>query len=159
MKNIVKDHLAQVNTIMKGAHGFSTFFLTYGKEFKVNFRKSFKEKGEKGLCYMNAFNLMHDSSGELTYVEGMASIFGVPLDHAWCVDSNGLVHDPTWNRFTLKGESIKQKDVDYFGVPFKSEFVIDTVVKRGFYGVIDNPQDGFPLLRGLVNKEEFLQRV
>jgi len=89
--------------------------------------------GRMGQCFANAFRLM--LSG-LQYVEGFAAGI-IPVLHAWLVDGEGRVIDPTWRT----GEV-------YFGVVFPAEFVIETVLARGRYGVLDNYERGFPLLRG-----------
>ena len=53
----------------------------------------------------------------LTYVEGTVYCYGVGIDHAWCVDWDGVVIDPTleadkdgklWDRITAT-----------LGVPFR----------------------------------------
>lgn len=61
-----------------------------------------------GQCYQNAYRLMDNRS--MTYCEGYAAIkgLGIPIAHAWVVDSDGFVIDPTWKDGT-----------EYFGVRFE----------------------------------------
>ena len=54
------------------------------------------EMGEMKACYRNAFLLALDQDWD--YVEGYATTteLGIPLMHAWCLDAEGRVVDPTW---------------------------------------------------------------
>lgn len=85
------------------------------------------DKGEQGLCYMNAGRIaMHDPSK--TYVEGFISVHGVPIQHAWLADENGHVIDPT-----LKdGKGVKA----YIGVPFKQDYVTKTALRTKYWGIL-----------------------
>jgi len=101
------------------------------------------KKGKMGQCYKNAYHLMDITPG-LTYVEGYAvsGDLPLPLMHAWCVDKNGVVYDSTWDN----GKS-------YLGVQFKREFVTKTILRRKVYGVMDDMDGGWPLLRGVPEEE------
>jgi len=55
--------------------------------------KGFK-RGKERMCFMNAYRLAA-SRGDLHYVEGYASHL-IPTHHAWVVDDDGNVIDPTW---------------------------------------------------------------
>lgn len=61
-------------------------------------------------CYDNAYWLATRSKGALRYVEGFATRY-ITCDHAWCIDADGTVVDPTWAE--LEGEI---KPSAYFGV-------------------------------------------
>lgn len=67
-------------------------------------------------CFATAARLADAHPGELYYVEGYADpgINGLafPLEHAWCVDGQGRVVDPTW----------APVGVAYLGVPLTPEF-------------------------------------
>jgi hypothetical protein len=124
---------------------FEEFVLENGKKFK-NHKEIKVERGKKGECFKNAFHLA-DNKG-LIYVEGVVTISGSPLPglHAWCVDKEGNVYDPT----------LEEAD-EYYGVPFDLMYVEKTILREKTYGVIDNYEMGFPLLRGehknFLNKE------
>ncbi len=94
-------------------------------------------------CFKNAAQLAFENS-KYTYVEGFANsgIIPFPMAHAWCVDDKGRTVDPTWK---TPGEA-------YIGIPFNTDFVRETVVGNGHWGIIPempsskyNPmKDGWP---------------
>lgn len=83
--------------------------------------------GKMGECYRNAWMLAQLK--DLHYCEGYAvsGMLKLPLEHAWCVDDEGKVYDPTW----LSGS-------DYFGVAFEDEVVSVVQVKAQHYGLLGN---------------------
>ena len=89
-------------------------------------------------CYHNAFTLARRARLGLRYVEGVAMPIGLcPLDHAWCVDADDRVVDPTWDH----------EGAGYFGVVFTIE-QLRTLHResRQFSMLWDHPRD-YPLLR------------
>lgn len=114
---------------------FEEFVLANGKRFKLNSSLVVK-RGKQGECFKNAFHLAE--SGDLIYVEGYATIkqIGFPFSHAWCVNDKNEVVDPTWG-----------DGKEYYGVIFDLDYVRKIILKRGKFGVIDNIEMGFPLLR------------
>ena len=115
---------------------FEDFVFQNGRSFTNHSKKTIK-RGKMKECFMNAYRLA-ESSGFI-YVEGFAiSSIGFPVLHAWCIDSNDNVYDPTWS-----------DGKEYFGVPFKIEYVLKTMLKRKSYGVIDNFECRFPLISGV----------
>lgn len=81
--------------------------------------------GKLGECYMNATHLAWRS--DLIYVEGIATSCGVPLEHAWCVDREGRVVDPTWT-------DVEERE--YVGVPVEQEYLFSLLEERKVYGVM-----------------------
>lgn len=83
---------------------------------------------------------------ELSYCEGFAISNEVAfvIAHAWLVDTQSQVIDPTWNENYV--------DPTYFGVVFTREFVGKVALKTKQYGILDNYyvdkyqilQEGFP---------------
>ena len=61
------------------------------------------------------------------------------LLHAWLVTPDGEVVDPTW----------RELGNEYYGVPFKLDYVTGTVLANEYYGVLDSWQTGWPLLQGI----------
>lgn len=62
---------------------------------------------------------------------------GHPVAHAWCVDPEHFVVDTTW-----------EEGKDYFGAPFRAEYVRRMAGARRDYPLIDSEEMGFPLLTG-----------
>lgn len=104
------------------------FLLKHGRSFAFD-NKSFTEAGEQQMCYKNAAEaVLWDDADDLIYCEGMVDAI-IPIDHAWLIDKNGKVIDPTLrNTGHING---------YFGVPFKREFLRKTVLNNKRYGVFD----------------------
>jgi hypothetical protein len=91
--------------------------------------------GKLGYCYQNALRAIADDPS-LTYVEGyaIATEIPVPLEHAWCVDTRGVVWDPTWNTSTAH----KPEVIQYFGMLMHPRFVSKINGITGYYGVLSN---------------------
>lgn len=84
------------------------------------------------LCFWNARSLQ-DSDSALRYVEGYAaSIFAI--HHAWCVDPEGRVIDPTW----------EEAGSAYLGVALTSDELAD--VPPGI-PALDDWERGWPILQ------------
>jgi hypothetical protein len=104
--------------------------LAHGVEHKAAGYKG--RRMEIKQCFKNATQLVLDRD-ELTYAEGFA-ISGdmlrigmlFPVHHAWAVDAEGIVHDPTF------------KDAQhgvYLGVPVDKEVLVTTMLRTRVYGV------------------------
>ena len=83
-------------------------------------------------CYYNAWQLALNEPRQWTYVEGLANSGVIPLEHAWVVDKDGNVHDPTWQEIDCATPS------DYFGVPFKVQFLNRMALKTEYAGIFCN---------------------
>lgn len=93
------------------------------------------EKGEAKLCFMNALHLSISNPG-WKYVEGFGASgsliemgIHMPMDHAWCIDENGLLVDNTWD---------KPETSLYRGIPMDPKVVMKHVLKTGYYGVFQS---------------------
>lgn len=76
-------------------------------------------------CFRNAGTLALEHKN-LTYVEGIA-VSIIPIHHAWCIDEQGRVVDPTW------------QDSDqclYLGIAFETEFMRECVIDSGHWGLM-----------------------
>lgn len=102
-------------------------------------------RGEPKSCYQNCFQALWNYP-ELSYCEGFAisDEVPIPIAHAWLIDDNSQVIDPTRNEdFT---------DGTYFGVVFTQNFVREVALKTKYYGILNNDyvyryqilQEGFP---------------
>ena len=95
--------------------------------------ETFEGKRKKSKeCFKNAFQLVQKNFEDLVYVEGYANSV-IPTLHAWAIDKEGNVIDPTW-----------RSSHGYFGVPFKFDYVARTLHERGLFGIIDNMQMSWP---------------
>jgi phage-related protein (TIGR01555 family) len=120
--------------MFKGQGGGTVYKNSYdlvakdGQFYKPQPRPKDVEKGKDKECYRNAA-LLAMGRKDLTYVEGFATIAitgGLPFAHAWCVDKDGNVIDPTW---VPEGTS-------YRGVPFSTEYLRKTIFKTEVWGLI-----------------------
>ncbi len=91
-------------------------------------------RGRKRECFKNAYELT--ARNLLGYCEGFA-MGVIPVLHAWVVDRDGNVIDPTW-----------ADGAEYFGIEFKRDDVIRVALKTEYYGMMDNPGMRHFLLRG-----------
>lgn len=124
-------------------HGFEDLVLKEGIEGKWSALPKGVKPMKKKRCFENAFRTV--TRYGLTYVEGYA-VGIIPTHHAWCIDEAGNVVDPTWHEE-------EYSEVEYLGVAFDEDYVMDTVVETGTYGVFYS-DDGFgpnmDLLKGKV---------
>ena len=125
---------------------YEHFVLAHGRAFRTGpFPDHFAcHVSLPKCCFLNAFMLVTDHSGELRYVAGFASTLGTHPSsflHGWAVDAAGMVVDPTWNGL----------GTGYFGVEFDLGYVVRIAKagrKDGFVGVLDNYREHWPLLDG-----------
>lgn len=72
-------------------------------------------------CFDNALRLSRRRRG-FRYVEGYA-LGVIPVHHAWCVDPEGYVIDPTWASITPDMVDGNDIGTSYFGVVFDPDEV------------------------------------
>jgi hypothetical protein len=96
------------------------------------------EKMPDHECFANAYALASAEPERFAYVEGFACGL-IPLAHAWVIDMDGNVVDPTW----------AEKDTrEFLGVPLCLGYVNRIILAREKYGVLDNWEGGWPILTG-----------
>jgi hypothetical protein len=118
------------------------FVLKHGQEYKPQPLPRIFKPGLPRHCYENAYHLAVKKR-EFIYVEGYCLSPGsIPLLHAWCADVEGNVYDPTYTG----GPNPPLGEI-YFGVPFAFPYVQKTVLHNRCYGLLDDFQNKFPLLR------------
>ncbi len=129
----MKAQMAHVSDMM-GGRGKDAFILEHGQPFTMTSKTFDGARGTPKQCYMNATQAaMRDPS--LTYVEGKVDIGPLAIDHAWTVDKEGNVHDPT-----LKPDNPSSSVAvrGYYGVPFSTDYLTRTMVATRVYGVISH---------------------
>jgi len=138
-KESLMEYLKGVSGMFPKREGFEyssmeEFILKNGKFYEPKELPKDIPEGKVKDCFMNAWHLAIDRP-DLTYVEGYASSI-IPVLHAWCVDKQGNVIDPTWGT----GKA-------YYGVLFTKDYIMKTAMRRKIFGIIDNYQEGYPLLK------------
>lgn len=126
--------------------GMYSFMAAHGVEMFAPARLPRKYRPLKGpmkMCFHNAATAaLKDRS--LIYCEGYASSL-IPVLHAWCLDPKGRVLELTWGT----------PGADYFGIPFQRGFLLRQALRNQSYGLLDQMQDQFGLVRGKYPKEEW----
>jgi hypothetical protein len=102
--------------------------------------------GRPRECFRNAATLALRKPDIYMYVEGYAVNRWIAMHtvaHAWCINSDNFVVDPTWDEGT-----------EYFGVPFRHDYLRRVLKARRDYVLIDNPEMDFPLVTGAHRVDE-----
>jgi len=117
-----KRYLQDLATVMKKVpgrtdwkyRGFEELVLECGRVMEPKPLPKNVKQGQPRVCYANCQRLVLKNRS-LTYVEGYAMAQGVsiPLQHAWLVDANGYVIDPTW----------ETPGCCYLGIAFRTAWV------------------------------------
>lgn len=100
--------------------------LDSGKQFFADENTYEGRRGRPHACYANASRAAM-SDHDLTYVEGYVTVHGVPIEHAWTVDKQGRVRDPTIKDPAGIG--------GYYGVPIKTDYLVETMMRTKVFGV------------------------
>lgn len=103
--------------------GATTAILKYGQVFKLPEKKpDWLQISEPRNCFNNA-TACAVTRPDIHYAEGyaLAPDLPIPVQHAWLVDSEGQVLDPTWP---------DTQDHVYFGIAFRRQFVIEMLTSN-----------------------------
>lgn len=123
--------------------GIADYVLREGEFFDV-LENTDGPMAVPGFCYANAYRFARRSNGTLQYAEGYAlAEIGTAHFHAWCVDPDGRVVDPTWH-----GGPKSASGLAYLGRLFGLADVAK--VRRGpkkSASIINNWRQGFPLFK------------
>ena len=124
------------------------FILKNGRAFEKSPSSEGIRMGRPRECFRNATNLALRKRDLYTYVEGYAVNKWFPTHvaaHAWCIDSQNFVVDPTWEEGT-----------DYFGVAFRHDYLRRILKGKRDYGLIANHEMNYPLVTGEHRVDEAL---
>ena len=109
------------------------FVLQHGRAWPT--RRYECGRGAVKECFRNAALLALEDPG-LVYVEGYA-LGIIPVLHAWCVTRDGSeVAEVTW----------PEMGTEYYGIPFRREYLHSRLERYRMYGLIDQYERGFPIL-------------
>jgi hypothetical protein len=107
------------------------FVLRHGQWFRTDERTTSGRRMTRKQCYCNsALRALDDPT--LRYCEGYCYNKPFLFEHAWLIDERGMVVDPT----------LRETPLAYFGVPFKTEYLIETMQRTRCYGIFipENPE-------------------
>ncbi|NTF17125.1 hypothetical protein G6L37_01605 [Agrobacterium rubi] len=141
----ITDYLGQIARLESSSRAFANFILDHGYEWEPQGFHGGYSAGVPRRCFGNAQDILFREGGQddgLIYVEGYACSgslsFAFPTHHAWLVDPEGRVVDPTWE---------DPEASTYFGVPFQPEYVRRTIRSAGMpCSMIDNFHDRWELI-------------
>ncbi len=108
--------------------GVATTLLSHGKFWRVSTQSGNARFSIPKACFANAqaevISPRNHRQKQFYYVEGYACDLElpIPLHHAWLVNSEGEVFDPTWS---------DAEQCVYFGMKFKTSYVQERFSARG----------------------------
>lgn len=130
---------------------FSDFVLKHGVFFDLapEIPKGLR-RGKLGRCFGNSGEVISSSvDAPYIYVEGYA-LNVIPVLHAW------LTTPETRQAIDLTWPEGKRHERAYFGIPFQSDFVLETAYARKVWGVLDDTHRKWPVLRGEFRPERMI---
>lgn len=122
----------------RGINGYASlddFVLQHGRPWTPQPLPKEHPRGVIKECFRNSAVLVMRHPRQLIYCEGYAMGL-IPVMHAWAIDNEGKVIDPTW-RTTGK---------EYFGIAFQFKYLCSALRKQKVYGLIDLGTFRWPLL-------------
>lgn len=103
------------------------WLLAHGRDFLVGPRTFAGRRMKMKECFRNAAQRALRDPG-LAYAEGYVHAV-IPIEHAWLVDKDGCVVDPTLRN----GDGRVQ---NYFGVAIRTSYLMKTLSRNKCYGVL-----------------------
>lgn len=97
------------------------------------------EPMKEKMCFKNAAQMAIDSN-RFIYCEGYGLSI-IPVMHAWCLDKDGNVIDPTWASLPF------EKGREYFGIAINTKYLIAHLCETERWGsLIDAWETRWPML-------------
>lgn len=135
----------------------AAFVLKYGRAFNPYPHPAMVKPGKPNECFANCQRALAASG--LIYCEGYALQKGAsrPSHHAWLTTPEGQVVDLTWTakKLDLK-RGLLPVGVEYFGVPFKTTYVLTQSLRTRMYAALLENIDEGSLWRESPRADEFL---
>lgn len=106
-----EDHFINMGNDKSKAYNYHVWFKNNAEQFtKINIEESLRmsKYAHVKMCYNNCYKLAL-SRKRLEYVEGLGLSL-IPIEHAWLINNNNEVIDPTWG---LKRDRIGS---EYLGI-------------------------------------------
>lgn len=145
---VVEQHIAAMYHTSGQRWMYGPFLLEHGTWFEPRDRDHWPECVRPGVlreCFRNAANLVLRNPERLAYCEGIAHDI-IPCEHAWVVDlESGHAYDPTWRRLGS----------EYLGVVISTEYLRESLVRTGYYGVLLDFVGRSPILSGHARREQW----
>lgn len=135
-----------------GLTSISELILTYGKAWYMNDASFVGKRKTAKECFANSYRLATIDSS-LTYVEGYVHIGIMPIEHAWVIDHEGFVIDPT---LPAPDPTKRINPTGYFGIPFKEDYVQKVALRSGVYGILGMNRE---LVTGQDKPDDFLATI
>lgn len=124
----------QMNAEMERGFGPATALLQHATTFEpADKNPVWFTRGPAKQCFDNATRIVIErlATGDTSvrYAEGYAmdAELPIPMQHAWLVDADNKVIDPTWRDAT---------DNLYFGIVFETRFVLDVLRIKQSAGIL-----------------------
>lgn len=154
----ITDYLEAVARMENSARAFATFTLAHGCQWESSAFTGAYSRGMPKQCFGNAQEILFREGGiedGLAYVEGYACSgslsFPMATLHAWLVDPEGRVVDPTWD---------DPEESTYFGVLFRPDYVRRVIEAAEMpCSLLDNFHDRWDLLRSPERAEEAVLQI
>jgi hypothetical protein len=135
IETVMRD-MAKLRHSLQPGPTFDDWLLENGECFGplVKRPKGLRLMGKK-QCFYNTFAVIHRAvvdPEKWFYAEGMVmrANLPIPIHHAFLVNRAGEVMD-----LTLRDASAEEQ---YFGIPFKFDYVIRETMRLGYYGLFSN---------------------
>ena len=110
---------------------FMPLLLAYGRHFTTDAHTYSGRRHEPKACFDNCGSIMVSyPERNLRYAEGYAVLANappLPFRHAWLVNADGVVRDPTLRA--------AKPAIEYFGIIFTTDYLCDVALRTNEFGI------------------------